>query len=134
MVQLPVNSTFDGAYRDMRRHLRNGASLPTALFCTNDIVAFGVLKALRETGVRVPDDVSIIGVDDLPTAALVDPPLTSIAVSKREIGSTAMSRLVQRIAAPHMPPVKTVIGGTLMERSSVKTLGPPVTIDMKRDD
>lgn len=77
----------------MCRHLRNGASLPTALFCTNDIVAFGVLKALRE------------------------------------IGSTAMSRLVQRIAAPHMPPVKTVIGGTLMERSSVKTLGPPVTID-----
>ena len=45
-----------------------------------------------------------------------------------------MSRLVQRIAAPHMPPVRTVIGGTLMERSSVKTLGPPVTIDLKRDD
>ena len=129
-----VDSTFDGAYRDMCRHLRNGASLPTALFCINDIVAFGVLKALRETGVRVPDDVSIIGFDDLPTAALVDPPLTSIAVSKREIGSTAMSRLVQRIAAPHMPPVKTVIGGTLMERSSVKTLGPPVTIELKRDD
>lgn len=129
-----VDSTFDGAYYDMKGHLAAGAALPTALFCTNDIIAFGVLKALREAGVRVPDDVSIIGFDDLPASALLDPPLTSIAVSKREIGSTAMRRLVQRINEPSMPPVKTVIGGTLMERSSVRRLGPPVAVDFERND
>ena len=121
-----VDSTFDGAYRDMAAYLKNGAELPTALFCINDIIAFGVLKALREAGVGVPDEVSIIGFDDLPTAALVDPPLTSIAVSKREIGKAAMSWLARRISEPEMPPVKTVVGGTLMVRSSVKTLGPPI--------
>ncbi len=129
-----VDSTFDGAYYDMKDHLHSGAVLPTALFCTNDIIAFGVLKALREAGARVPDDVSIIGFDDLPASALLDPPLTSIAVSKREIGSTAMSRLVQRINEPSMPPVKTVIGGTFMERSSVRELGPPIAVDLKRTD
>ena len=123
-----VDSTFDGAYRDMAAHLKNAAELPTALFCINDIIAFGVLKALREAGVRVPEDVSIIGFDDLPTAALLDPPLTSIAVSKREIGKAAMSRLARRISEPMMPAIKTVVGGTLMVRSSVKNLGPPIPL------
>jgi LacI family transcriptional regulator len=122
-----VDSTFDGAYRDMTSCLRSGAILPTALFCTNDIIAFGVLKALREAGIRVPDEVSIVGFDDLPTAALMDPPLTSIAVSKREIGSTAMRRLDARIRDSKMPPAKIVVGGTLVERASVARVGDPIS-------
>jgi LacI family transcriptional regulator len=121
-----ADSTFDGAYQDMKRYLSDGATLPTALFCTNDIMAFGVLKALREHGVRVPEDVSVAGFDDLPTAALMDPPLTSIAVSKREIGSTALRRLDARINEPGMPPAKIVIGGTLVERKSVARIGDPI--------
>lgn len=121
-----TDSTFDGAYGDMKRYLQEGAKLPSALFCTNDIIAFGVLKALRERGVRIPRDVSIIGFDDLPTAAVMDPPLTSIAVSKHEIGSTAMRRLQARIRDPSMPPTKTVVGGTLKERESVARAGPPI--------
>lgn len=123
-----VDSTFDGAYHDMRAQLAAGAELPTALFCTNDILAFGVIKALKEAGKRIPEDISIVGFDDLPTAALLDPPLTSIAVSKREIGSTAMVRLVRRIKDPFMPPVKIVIGGTMVERASVRRVGPSVLI------
>jgi len=114
-----VDSTFPGAYADMKRLIAQGAELPTALFCTNDIIAFGVLKALKEAGIRIPEDVSVIGFDDLPTAALMDPPLTSIAVSKFEIGSAAATRLFSRIDEPDLPPVKIVIGGTLMERRSV---------------
>ncbi|MFW5696129.1 MAG: LacI family DNA-binding transcriptional regulator, partial [Alkalispirochaeta sp.] len=67
------DSTFDGAYQDMRTALNSGSKLPPALFCTNDIIAFGVLKAIREAGYRVPEDVSVIGFDDLPTSALLDP-------------------------------------------------------------
>jgi LacI family transcriptional regulator len=114
-----VDSTFHGAYTDMKRYIESNVSLPTALFCTNDIIAFGVLKALREARVRIPDDVSVIGFDDLPTAALLDPPLTSIAVSKLEIGSAAATRLFQRIEQPELPPTKIVVGGMLMERKSV---------------
>ncbi len=125
-----ADSTFDGAYHDMKAKLSSGTILPTALFCTNDIIAFGVLKALREHGVRVPEDVSVAGFDDLPTAALLDPPLTSIAVSKREIGATALRRLHARIVDPDMPPAKTVIGGTLMERESVARVGEPIVIDV----
>lgn len=121
-----VDSTFDGAYEDMLSCLRSGKVLPTALFCTNDTIAFGVLKALREHGVRVPEDISVVGFDDLPTAALLDPPLTSIAVSKREIGSTAIRRLDARIRDLSMPPTKIVVGGTLVERSSVTQIGEPI--------
>lgn len=134
-LELPVHheyifdcdSTFDGAYRDMKRALLSGASLPTALFCTNDIIAFGVLKAIREAGYRIPDHVSVIGFDDLPTSALLDPALTSIRVSKWEIGNAAVSRLTQRIEIPEAPVVKIVVGGSLMERSSVKQLSFPAS-------
>ncbi len=116
------DSTFDVAYRDMQNILRRGVTLPTALFCTNDIMAFGVMKALREEGIHIPDDISIVGFDDLPTSALMDPPLTSIAVSKWEIGNTAVTRLTNRMINPSMPAVKIVVGGTLIERESVKDL------------
>jgi LacI family transcriptional regulator len=129
-----ADSTFDGAYQDMKDYLAARRPLPTALFCTNDIIAFGVIKALREASVRVPEDVSVIGFDDLPTSALVDPPLTSIAVSKREIGSHALSRLHARIQTPEMPSTKIVVGGTLMERASVATVGSPIQIDLRTID
>lgn len=129
-----VDSTFEGAYHDMAEHLREKAVLPTALFCTNDIIAFGVLKALREYGVRVPEEVSVVGFDDLPTAALLDPPLTSIAVSKREIGATAMRRLDERIRDDTLPVNKIVVEGALVRRSSVMRVGEPVRVELRDPD
>lgn len=126
-----VDSTFDGAYQDMKRYLDGGSALPTALFCTNDIIAFGVLKALREKGVAVPEDVSLVGFDDLPTAALLDPPLTSIAVSKREIGMTAMRRLHSKIQHAPMPPTKIVVGGEMIQRESVARVGQPIIAELR---
>jgi len=114
-----VDSTVQGAYRDMNRILGEVVQLPSALFCVNDVIAFGVLKALREKGKQVPEEVSIIGFDDLPASALLDPPLTSVIVSKREIGNVALNRLNTRIRNPSLPPVKIVVGGELIERASV---------------
>lgn len=121
-----VDSTFQGAHDDMAALLDRRLPLPTALFCANDIIAFGVLKALREHGLRVPADISVVGFDDLPAAAHLDPPLTSVAVSKRQIGSTAVRRLYARIQDSSMAPTKTVIGGCLMERESVARVGKPI--------
>jgi LacI family transcriptional regulator len=118
-----VDSTYAGALRDMSGILTSGAKLPTALFCVNDIVAFGCIRALKDAGIRVPEDISIIGFDNLPASAMVDPPLTTIEVSKVEIGRLAMRTLYNDITLDlHQHPVKQLVSGELVERLSVKAL------------
>jgi LacI family transcriptional regulator len=118
-----TDMTFHGAYDDMLAILRRGVELPTALFCGNDIIACGCLKALGAMGLRVPEDVSLVGFDDLPLAAVVDPPLTTVQVSKAEIGRMAVQLLVTRIhSESKTPPVKVLIGGQLVERQSVRLM------------
>lgn len=116
-----VDSTFSGAYQDMASQLAAREKLPTAFFCVNDIMAFGVMKALKERGVRIPEDVSIIGFDNLPSAALSDPPLTSVDVSKVQIGRTAVRILFDRMSSKSSAPaLKILVSGRLVERSSVR--------------
>ena len=69
----------------------------TALFCFNDLVAVGVLQACVELGLQVPDDLAIVGFDDIPLAALVTPSLTTCRVSRYELGVQAMQLLLDRI-------------------------------------
>jgi DNA-binding LacI/PurR family transcriptional regulator len=63
---------------------------PTATFCYNDMTAMGVLRAAKEVGLAVPDDLSIIGYDDIAAAAYLDPPLTTVAQFKYTLGQKAM--------------------------------------------
>lgn len=118
-----VDSTFEGAYNDMRAILKNAPSLPTALFSSNDIIAYGCIKALKERGYRVPEDVSIVGFDDLPLSAVMDPPLTTMWVSKERIGGSAV-RLLHSLLEQEdeLPPTKITICGKLIRRGSVKRL------------
>jgi LacI family transcriptional regulator len=116
----PVDSTYDGAYRDFSSLLSSGRRLPEGLFCCNDIVCLGVARALREAGCRVPGDVSLIGFDNLPASAHNDPPLTTIRVSNKEIGSTAVLLLKERIENPQKPGSKVMIAGELVERQSIR--------------
>ncbi len=115
-----VDSTFQGASRDFAACLCAGARLPEALFCCNDIVCLGVAKALKEAGYRVPLDISLIGFDNLPASMHSDPPLTTIRVSKREIGSKAILLLKERMENPDKPSSKVLVGGDLVERQSVR--------------
>lgn len=117
---LPVDSTYQGAYEDFSRFLAAGRELPEGLFCCNDIVCLGVTRALREAGRRVPEDVSLVGFDNLPASVYNDPPLTTIRVSNKEIGSAAIALLKERIENPEKPCSKILIGGELVERQSVK--------------
>ena len=79
---------------------RAGAALlhleprPTAVFAANDAMAIGLLSALQEAGVRVPDDVAVVGFDDIPIARFLTPPLTSVRVSIAELGGRALERLL----------------------------------------
>lgn len=116
---LSVESTYDGAYLDTRALLSNGLELAECYFCTNDIIAYGFIRALREHGLSIPDDVSIIGFDNLPQSATMEPGLTTIDVSKRKIGYLAVTVLDDLIAAAEpQPPVKILVGADLVLRAS----------------
>lgn len=118
-----VDSTYQGAYRDMLDYLAHRSRLPTALFCTNDVIAYGCIKALRDKGYKIPDDVSVVGFDDLPLSSVMDPPLTTMQVSKKQMGEIALNRVTQQIAnGGTLPPVKIQVGGELIVRESVRDL------------
>lgn len=68
-----VGSTQESAYKDMVRYLGSSPSLPTAFFADNDIIAISCMRALKEYGCRIPDDVSIIGFDNLPMSYVTSP-------------------------------------------------------------
>ena len=94
----------------------------TALFACNDNVAIGAMNAVREFGMSIPDDISIVGFDDIDIAQEVMPPLTTMHVDKVFMGAMALRHLRDRAADPYRPPVKALIGTHLIERSSVRRL------------
>lgn len=91
---------------------------PTAIITTNDLSTIGTLHALRELGVRVPDDVSVIGFDDIVGADLFDPPLSAICQPIFDIGQRAIELLVRRVMAPDAPLEEVVLEPRLVLRGS----------------
>ncbi|MDU5747982.1 MAG: HTH-type transcriptional repressor PurR [Haemophilus parainfluenzae] len=73
-------------------------NLPTAVFCCNDVMALGAISAITEKGLRVPDDISIIGYDNIHSSRFYAPPLTTIHQSKSRLGAQAVNLLFERIA------------------------------------
>lgn len=69
-----VDSTYDGTYQDMLAKLRAGLVVLDCYVCTSEIITYGCLKALREFDIRMPTDLGIIGFDNLPMSARMDPP------------------------------------------------------------
>jgi LacI family transcriptional regulator len=92
---------FEGAYTyesgvEAGRALLSMAERPTAIFAGNDEMAAGVLQAARQLGVRVPEDVSVVGFDDFQIASRLWPTLTTVRTPTREIGRLAVERLMGR--------------------------------------
>lgn len=90
----------------------------TAVFAGNDQMALGLVHGLHEHGLRVPDDVSIVGFDDLPDAAAYLPALTTIRQGFDEIGATAVEHLLSRVEDPGIEPARTLVPVELVVRSS----------------
>lgn len=76
---------------------------PTAILCGNDTLAFGVMLAAQRAGIRIPQELSITGFDDLPQACFMTPPLTTVAVPSAEIGRRVADALISRIAGEATP-------------------------------
>lgn len=116
-----VESTFSGAYEDMKTLLQEGTKMPSALFIVNDLIASGCIKALKENNYSIPDQVSIVGFDNLPSSAIMEPGLTTINVRKRWIGKKATDLLIEKInSVEPTPPTKIVVSGELITRDSVR--------------
>lgn len=96
MIQ-PGDYTRLAGMQAVERWVRSG-TLPTAIFASNDQMAHGVMDALRQHGLRVPEDVSVMGFDDIPLAALLHPPLTTVSQSMHEMGLRAATMLLHRLA------------------------------------
>ncbi|MBT2534203.1 LacI family DNA-binding transcriptional regulator [Arthrobacter sp. ISL-48] len=96
---------------------------PTALFCFNDRVAMGAYQAATALGLRIPEDVSIVGIDNLEIIAdALWPGLTTVALPHYEMGRWAVNRILEDIENPGLPAVQVQLDCPLIERAS---LGPP---------
>lgn len=105
-------------YEATMKLLRSGTA-PDAIFCFNDLLAQGALRALAESGLRVPEDVAVIGIDDNDENRYIVPSLTSIRPDKREIAQRAVDRLVARIDGKTVEqPFDSTVNFTLIVRES----------------
>ena len=109
------------------RRIAQSKPRPDAVFAANDMTALGCLAALREAGLRVPEDVAVAGFDDIPIARYVTPALTTIRVPIAVLGAAALESLARTLESPHSPQlVHTVVMPVeLVVRSSCGA-GPPV--------
>jgi LacI family transcriptional regulator len=95
------------------------ASRPTAIFAANDMMAMGVMLAVRELGLRCPEDVSIVGFDNLEIVELLQPPLTTVQQPVYTLGINAAELLIQRISGSTEPRKDIVLETELIRRGSV---------------
>ncbi len=118
-------SVFYGAFtiqsgQDMARQALALNPRPTAIFAGNNFIAIGMMQTLREAGIRVPEEISVVGFDDLPASLLLDPFLTVAAQPAYEMGREATNLLIKRLAGDGaQAPQEVVLPVEIVERKSV---------------
>ena len=102
-------------------HLLHLPSPPTAVFCGNDVLAIGAMVQAKESGLKIPRDLSIVGFDDMEISAFYDPPLTTVAVPAYEMGRIAAKILIENIRGESPAPQQHVLEANLIVRGSTAT-------------
>jgi LacI family transcriptional regulator len=93
---------------------------PTAFFCGNDLIALGAYEAVREMGLRIPQDISIVGYDDQEIASYIQPPLSTIRLPYYEMGYQAVVHLLRIVNKQETTkPFQKKLAGVVMERGSI---------------
>lgn len=100
------------------QEILNLPNRPTGLVAISDKTAFGAMEAIKEAGLRIPEDIAIASIDDVAEAAHTNPPLTTVNIPKYEMGILAMQTLHRQISDPSTLPVKTVLYASLKVRAS----------------
>jgi LacI family transcriptional regulator len=109
--------TFEGGFAAAVEGLRKDPQV-TGVFCVNDEMAAGAMRAAHQLGYRVPDQLSVVGFDDIDMARFIDPPLTTIAVDKQGLGCKAMNRLIDLIEGRLQGVSEELVDVTLTVRGS----------------
>ncbi|MFH0948481.1 MAG: substrate-binding domain-containing protein [Elusimicrobiota bacterium] len=104
-------------YYIMKKMLAQSSN-PTAVFCANDLMAIGAINAVREVGLNVPEDISIVGFDDIGRAQIVHPPLTTVKQDSFELGKLAVEILVKQIEEPSTKVTQIILQPELIIRKS----------------
>ncbi|MGD2128042.1 MAG: LacI family DNA-binding transcriptional regulator [Lysobacterales bacterium] len=89
------NFSFESAYETARRFLASGEAVPDAVFAFSDTAAMAFIRAFRETGLRIPEDVSVVGYNDIPSAEYFSPPLTTVRQDNHQAGRLLVDKLMQ---------------------------------------
>lgn len=108
--------------KELAKEFLREKELPTAIFAANDAIAIGLMQTFNKYGVSVPDDISIIGFDNIEITAFTAPKITTIAVDKEGMGQEAAQKLFNRIQAPDKKATKSIIPTNLIERESVRKI------------
>ena len=123
VIELPCS--MEESYQKMKEYLEHPPAnfrMPTLFLSDLDYIAVGAMRAIREYGYRIPDDLSIIGYDDLNICTICDPPLTSTKVNQLDIGILSTDLLFRMIEEKRDIAAKVYIASELTERSSVRKL------------
>jgi len=110
---------FRGGFEMAQRLLEKHPKV-TAIFAANDSIAFGAASALHAAGVRIPEDISLIGFDNVEMASIVQPPLTTISLPISEIGKAAVDIIVRQISGKDQVPEHRTFDVRLVERESCR--------------
>ncbi|MDP9898328.1 LacI family DNA-binding transcriptional regulator [Variovorax ginsengisoli] len=124
--------TSQGGHEAMRAILSSPGARPSAVFACNDLMAMGALRAAHEVGLRVPDDLSVVGFDDIELCAYTSPPLTTVAQPKARIGALAVDMLLERVSGQRHQPHQMVLPAELRVRASTAppfALSPTLALD-----
>ena len=103
----------------MKALLEGGEEPADCYFADNDHIAIGAIAALKEAGYRIPEDVAVVGFDDLPLCNYMEPPLTTVHVPTQVMGETAISRLAEMVEKGDSHAIKIEISTVLVKRKSV---------------
>lgn len=125
---IPVNPTLEGSYQNMFEYLSYEPVLPTAFLADSDQIAAGCMLALQQAGLNVPGQISMIGLGKLSLRKFTNPPLTTVALPKEELGNRALELLKQQLR--HIQPAaprRVLVSPALFCRSSTaKALAHPI--------
>ncbi len=113
-----LEPTMLHSYHDMKKYLATGLPLPGCFFADNDTIAIGAIKALKEYQYKIPQDISIIGFDNIHFSEINSPALSTMSVPKKLIGYTALKHLHLAIENKEFTYVKTKISGEIIIRGS----------------
>ena len=125
-----VHSGQEAAERLLAETRAIGRALPDAIVCANDQMAIGMVRTLTGRGIRIPEEVAVVGFDDIFPASLTEPPLTTVHQPMRKIGERGCDRLIERITNPSLRPRVELLPAELVLRSSCGC--PPGTVTRRQ--